>query len=218
MKSVESKGVEELRKLSPDPVSVQLKNKAKVITEMLIENMQEQPNGYKLEYVPLSKQGEKHVVEIELDDIRYEIKFWGNVVVCYVLGAHPPFQVVKGFTQRLWGKYGIDKLFMLQNGVIVVRFESEIGKQEVLQGGIYHFDNKPFIVKEWTRELEFTKKKLHSVPIWNKLPGSDFKYWSKKGLSKIGSLIGIPLMVDHNTKEMNGLNFARLLVEVEMRA
>ncbi|KAH0748716.1 hypothetical protein KY290_027948 [Solanum tuberosum] len=45
MKSVESKGVEELRQLSPDPVSVQLKNKAKVTTEMLIDNMQEQPNG-----------------------------------------------------------------------------------------------------------------------------------------------------------------------------
>ncbi|KAK4718399.1 hypothetical protein R3W88_016737 [Solanum pinnatisectum] len=45
IKSVESKGVEELRQLCPDPVSVQLKNKAKVTTEMLIENMQEQPNG-----------------------------------------------------------------------------------------------------------------------------------------------------------------------------
>ncbi|KAH0748715.1 hypothetical protein KY290_027947 [Solanum tuberosum] len=109
-------------------------------------------------------------MEIELEDIKSEIKFGGNVAVCYVLGAHPHFQVVKGFIQRLWGKYGIDKVYMLKNGVIVVRFESEIGKQEVLQGGIYHFDNKTFIFKEWTRELEFTKEELQSVPIWNKLP------------------------------------------------
>lgn len=47
--------------------------------------------------------------------------------------------------------------------------------------------------------------------IWIKFPGLDFKYWSKKGLSKIGK----PLMVDQNTEDRNGLNFARLLVEVQ---
>ncbi|PHU15324.1 hypothetical protein BC332_16529 [Capsicum chinense] len=104
------------------------------------------------------------------------------------------------------------------NGVIVVRFETVGGKQQVLQGGIYHFDNKPFIVKEWTPELEFTREELLTVLIWIKFSGLDFKYWSRKGLSKIGSLIGKPLMVDHNTEEGNGLNFARLLVEVEMGA
>lgn len=51
-----------------------------------------------------------------------------------------------------------------------------------------------------------------------KLPSLDFKYWSPKELSKIGSLVGKPLMVDHNTERKNGLNFARLLVEVEMDA
>ncbi|KAG5616225.1 hypothetical protein H5410_016049, partial [Solanum commersonii] len=44
----------------------------------------------------------------------------------------------------------------------------------------------------------FTREEQRTVPIWIKLPGLDFKYWSPKGLSKIE------------------LNFARLLVEVEM--
>ena len=68
-----------------------------------------------------------------MEDIRSEITFWGNAQV---------------FFQRLWGKHGIDNVSMLKNGVTVVRFEYEIGKQEELQGGIYDFDNKPFIVKE----------------------------------------------------------------------
>lgn len=55
-----------------------------------------------------------------------------------------------------------------------------------------------------------------TVPIWIKFSGLDFKYWSSKGLSKIGSLVGKPLTVDQNTERKNGLNFARLLVEVEM--
>ncbi|KAH0636704.1 hypothetical protein KY289_036619 [Solanum tuberosum] len=107
---------------------------------------------------------------------------------------------------------------MLNNGVILVRFDSETGKNEVLRGGIYHFDNKPFIVKAWSPDMEFTREEPYTVPIWIKLPGVDFKYWSLKGFSKIGSLVGKPLMVDRNTEKKIGLNFARLLVEVVLDA
>ncbi|KAH0709166.1 hypothetical protein KY284_010593 [Solanum tuberosum] len=82
--------------------------------------------GYKLEYVTPTKKGK--LVEIEMEDRRYEITYWVNVVACYELGAHPPFIVIQGYLQRLRGKYDIDK--------------------EALQGGIFHFDNKSFIVKE----------------------------------------------------------------------
>ncbi|KAH0735031.1 hypothetical protein KY285_010738 [Solanum tuberosum] len=119
--------------------------------------------GYKLEYVTRTKKGE--IVEIEMEDIRSEITYWSNIVVCYKFGAHPHFTVIQGYIQR---------------------------KREPLQGGIFHFDNKQFTVKEWTLELEFTKEELQIVPIWK------------------------PMMVDHNTKERNGLNFVRILVEVEM--
>ncbi|XP_016461203.1 uncharacterized protein LOC107784572 [Nicotiana tabacum] len=66
--------------------------------------------------------------------------------------------------------------------------------------------------------MEFTKEELYTVSIWIKLPGLDFKYWNQKGLSKIGSLVGKPLMVDQNTERKIRLNFARLLVEVDMDA
>ncbi|KAH0723425.1 hypothetical protein KY285_005978 [Solanum tuberosum] len=176
MKSVESKGEEDSLLRTTDLMSMQLRNKAKVTSEVQIEKLQEETNGtvigtkeqvrkkqaqamgiwteimqsskggsqvesssgkqswadeveeevaskgrqksiwddfdiaklsnagYKLEYVAPSKDGEEQLVEIELDDIRSEIKFWGNAVVCYVLGAYPPFQVIQGYIQRLWGE------------------------------------------------------------------------------------------------------------------
>ncbi|XP_060182858.1 uncharacterized protein LOC132612786 [Lycium barbarum] len=64
--------------------------------------------------------------------------------------------------------------------------------------------------------MDFSREELYTVPIWIKLPGLDFKYWSPKGLSKIGSLIGKPLMVDKNTERKIDLNFDRLMVEVGM--
>lgn len=64
--------------------------------------------------------------------------------------------------------------------------------------------------------MEFTKEELQSVPIWVKLLGLDLKYWSPVGLSKIGSLIGLPLMVDSHTEKKQGLQFAKLLIEVDI--
>ncbi|XP_060201887.1 uncharacterized protein LOC132630314 [Lycium barbarum] len=116
----------------------------------------------------------------------------------------------------MWGKIGINKVAMMKNGIILIRFDSEEGKNEAVQAGVYHFDNKPFIVKAWSPDMEFTREELQSVPIWIKLPGLDFKYWSPRGLSKIGSLIRKPLMVDKQTERKVRLNFARLLVEVKI--
>ncbi|KAM3361713.1 hypothetical protein P3S68_016567 [Capsicum galapagoense] len=64
--------------------------------------------------------------------------------------------------------------------------------------------------------MEFSKEELLTVPIWIKLPGLDFKYWSMRGLSKIGSLVGKPLMVDRPTEKKLGFNFTRLLAEVKV--
>ncbi|XP_059315537.1 uncharacterized protein LOC132066188 [Lycium ferocissimum] len=171
--------------------------------------------GLKLEYVPPTNKGDQLIVEIKDKDISSEVEYWKNSVVCYVLSAHPPFSVLNGFIQRLWGKLGINKIVMMKNGIVLVRFDAEDRKQEVIQGGIYHFDSKPFIVKAWNPDMEFSREELFSVPIWVKLPGLDFKYWSAKGLGKIGSLIRKPLMVDKSTEKKIGL---KLLVEVRIGA
>lgn len=63
--------------------------------------------------------------------------------------------------------------------------------------------------------MEFTREELYTVTIWVKLPGLNFKYWGLKD-SKIGSMIGKPLMADKNTERKIGLNFARLLIEVDV--
>ncbi|XP_060182880.1 uncharacterized protein LOC132612810 [Lycium barbarum] len=121
-----------------------------------------------------------------------------------------------GEIERIWGKKGINKVVLMKNGIMLVRFDSEEGRNDAVQGGFYHFDNKPFIVKAWTPDMEFTREELQSVPIWIKLPGLEFKYWSPRGLSKIGSLIGKPLMVDKQTETKLGLSFASLLIEVKV--
>lgn len=64
----------------------------------------------------------------------------------------------------------------MKNGIVLMRFDSEVGKQNMIQGGIYHFDNKLLTVKAWSPDMDFPTEELLTVPIWIKLPGLDFKY------------------------------------------
>ena len=75
-------------------------------------------------------------------------------------------------------------MLMLKNGIILlrlVRFDTAAGKNEVISGGIYHFDNKPLIVKACDADMEFTRAEWYTVLIWVK-----FMDWN----SNIGVLKG----------------------------
>lgn len=72
----------------------------------------------KFEYVPQSDNS--YIVEIKLEDISFEIYYWSNSLVCYVIGDHPHFIVLQGFMQRLWSKYGRNKILVLRNDILLV--------------------------------------------------------------------------------------------------
>lgn len=66
----------------------------------------------------------KSVVMIESDDVQDEIDYWSSAVVCYVVGANPPFPVMEGFFNRVWGKLGIDTIAGIGRGMFIFRFTS----------------------------------------------------------------------------------------------
>lgn len=49
-----------------------------------------------------------------MDDIAEEVEFWQTAVICCVLGANPPLQVMEGFIKRIWGKRGVDLIAPLE--------------------------------------------------------------------------------------------------------
>lgn len=105
---------------------------------------------------------------------------------------------------------------MMRNGIILVRFDFVNGRDEVIKGGVFYFDKKFVILKVWIFDLELNKDMISSVLVWVKLYGLDVKYWSMMGLSKIGSLIGILMMVDVNKWRKIGINFVRIFIEIDI--
>lgn len=67
---------------------------------------------------------EEGMIKITDKNIRPEIAYWNSTLVCYILGVKPPFHIVDGFIIRVWEKYGVEKIVMMENGVFVVQFRS----------------------------------------------------------------------------------------------
>ncbi|KAJ8420346.1 hypothetical protein Cgig2_006389 [Carnegiea gigantea] len=108
----------------------------------------------------------------------------------------------------------IDKVMLVRKGVYLIRFHNLEDRTKVLKQGWYFFDRKPFLVKAWNEDLSLDTSSLHSIPIWIRLPGLALKYWGLECLSKLGSMLGIPIKTDRIIKEKAALGFARLLVEM----
>ena len=55
---------------------------------------------------------------------------------------------------------------------------------------------------------------MQTITIWVQFPKLGLKYYGLESLSKIGSIVGIPLKSDKTTKEKTTIKYARMLVEV----
>ncbi|KAJ8424407.1 hypothetical protein Cgig2_031782 [Carnegiea gigantea] len=157
--------------------------------------------GTDLKFVPTKLINGIKCAKIKKEDVMQEIEFWHNAILCSVLGANPPFEVMQGYLKCIWVTYEIDKIIQVGKGVFLVRFGNMQGKLTVKKRGIYFFDAKPLLVK-----------------VLVQLPDLDVKYWGLESLSKIDSILGIPIKTDRYTKGRLVIKYARLLIEMSLEA
>ena len=43
-------------------------------------------------------------------DVVAEIEYWQIAVLCSVVGANPPFEIILGLIKRIWATFDIDKI------------------------------------------------------------------------------------------------------------
>ncbi|KAJ8421769.1 hypothetical protein Cgig2_000946 [Carnegiea gigantea] len=162
------------------------------------------PNeGTELKFVPSSIINGVKCTKLVKSDVEQ------SAVLCTVMGANPPFEVMKGFLKCIWANYAIDRILYVRKGVFMDKISVE-------KRGIYFFDSKPMLVKGWNPTMDLQIETIRSLPIWIQLPTLDIKYWGMESLSKIGSILGIPLKTDKFTKDKQVIRYARLLVEMQI--
>ena len=122
-------------------------------------------------------------IKIDIDDVKDEIEYWNSSVVCYVLGANPPFLVMVGYLRQIWANKGIEKIVAVNKGVFIVRFHTVDQRDAVLTDGFQFFDKKLLVVKKWDSEMNVQKEELKTIPICIQLPALDLKYWGESAYS-----------------------------------
>ncbi|XP_058784538.1 uncharacterized protein LOC131659349 [Vicia villosa] len=72
------------------------------------------------------------------------------------------------------------------------------------------------MLKEWKEDFNLKRDMLRTLPLWVKLQKLPLHLWGAKGLSKIGSAIGVPLVTDECTANKLRVSYARILIEVDV--
>lgn len=89
-------------------------------------------------------------------------------------------------------------------------------KNEILFSSPYTFNSTPIITKDWTPNFNFHEAIMRVVPPWIRFPNLPLNCLGPKTLSRIGSMIGVPLYADERTTRQMRVSFARLIIEVDV--
>ncbi|XP_062086494.1 uncharacterized protein LOC133792601 [Humulus lupulus] len=169
----------------------------------------------KLEFTePIFREGWKFA-QIDAEEVKMQSTNWSLAVICMVLGANPPMTVFEGIIKRVWGHLGITQIARMTMGLTMVKFNDDATRDHVLENGLIHFDRKSVIVRPWTTDLSAVRL-VRTVPLWIRLQDLGLQYWGSKCLSALVSTIGRPIMVEKITRERSRVQFARVLVEMEI--
>ncbi|KAJ8433485.1 hypothetical protein Cgig2_004423 [Carnegiea gigantea] len=134
-----------------------------------------------------------------------------------------PWADLQGFSQQMTEAWCIMGDF---NSVLYK--EDRMGGNEILDHELEDLNNlmhsyqlRKFLnqLRPLLRQLSmdhFADLRIQSLPVWAQLPDLDVKYWKLKSLSKIGSVLGIPIETDRYTKVTLVIKYAGLLIEMSL--
>ncbi|KAL9686817.1 hypothetical protein QQ045_031210 [Rhodiola kirilowii] len=106
------------------------------------------------------------------------------------------------------------KVSQLNEGIFLLNFASEEKKLEVLSGGPWTFDNRPFIVKPWSEIEEYKYGSIDALPVWVRLHGIKAHIADPSILSILCLRLGKPICTDGVTADGMIYNYSRICVEV----
>lgn len=73
-------------------------------------------------------------------------------------------------------------------------------------------------LKAWEPDMNVEELDFKSVHVWIQLPKLNWRFWSRKAMSKLVSFVGFPISMDKLTTKRARLSYARILVEVNIKA
>uniref|UniRef100_A0A803P9J0 Reverse transcriptase domain-containing protein n=1 Tax=Cannabis sativa TaxID=3483 RepID=A0A803P9J0_CANSA len=130
-----------------------------ILRSNIVRNLE---NSFELSDKEAEVTGSKKKIKIEFEDIAEEVNYLQPSLVCYVIGANPPINILEGFMRRLW-KEEVVKVGLLAKGIFIIRFQNMEQRDKVMQQGYVFFERKPMVMKPWNPIDDFTKEEVSNV-------------------------------------------------------
>jgi len=108
------------------------------------------------------------------------------------------------------------EVVFLKGGWFAFNFKSEDHSKWVLTRN-WALCSAPLLLKPWHPLFDAGCERVDSVPLWVRLPGLPLQYWKEYHLREIGNLLGTFLEADLSFLETQQRQFARILVNVNIR-
>lgn len=75
-----------------------------------------------LDNLDLNTDQDSKIIQIKIEDIQDDISFGESAILCYVLGANLPQNVMEGFVRCIWGGgFRVDRVSLVGRGMYLVR-------------------------------------------------------------------------------------------------
>ncbi|KAJ6670722.1 hypothetical protein OIU85_014570 [Salix viminalis] len=140
---------------------------------------------------------------------------WDRCMVGFFPGFRMNFHTVNTVANRIWKQRGLESVMSTTSGFWLFRFQREEQMQAVLERGPWMFGGKTMILQQWHPQFIFDKNRISKLPVWVRIHGLPFSFWSWKGLSVVASMMGRPLSCDESTFCCTRLDYARVCVEID---
>lgn len=108
----------------------------------------------------------------------------------------------------------------MADGFFLFKFHSYDSSKRILDEGPWFVYGRPLILRKWTEDITMSRDNLQTIPIWVRLPNLNFCFRTTSALSKLASVIGNPIYMDHANATATGTSyaFAKMCVEVDVDA
>lgn len=140
-------------------------------------------------------------------------KFKNCVIGTFSRGA-VPLSTVAEFARSEWQARGLVSIAQKDRHIFFFKFNSVAAMNWVLSRGTWYVGKNPLIVRAWGAPLRANL--IETIPLWVKFSKVPDCYWTRKGLSYLGSVIGAPLCADELTSKLEILPFAKLCVNYKV--
>ncbi|XP_021729884.1 uncharacterized protein LOC110696859 [Chenopodium quinoa] len=172
--------------------------------------------GATLSFVAPKVQDGKLIAELQAAELEEGNRKWVNALIFYVVGFYPTIAAVLRFFAQQWNDMQKPDVYWHDDGYFIINMCSSDDRDTILCSCPHMFFGKPAIVKPWCPDFDFHAEILRTIPLWVKFPNLPLNCWGSHTLSRLGSLLGVPICADECTTRHIRVSFARVLIEIDV--